>query len=164
MVAPSAPVVRAADPPPAPVPTVKMPSEVKIPPGRLASIVIESNGKVTKFGCLSSEVDVFREYDPDPTKIRVRVIAYTPGKYAIFAYTAMGDVPSEPAICWLTVGDPPPPTPPTPPTPPMPCQPCGSCNPCGGNGFNWGNNWQQQSWQQLLGQWQMQQGGFQNCW
>jgi hypothetical protein len=102
---------RADDPPPAPVPTVKMPAEVKIPPGRLASIVIESNGKVTKFGCLSTEVDIFREYDPDPAKIRVRVIAYTPGKYAIFAHTALADVPSDPAVCWLTVGDPVPPTP-----------------------------------------------------
>ena len=113
----------AADPPPAVLPAVKMPAEIKITPGRLASIVIESNGKVTKFGCLSPEVDLFREYDPEANKIRVRVIAYTPGKYAIFAYTAMGDVPSEPAVCWLTVGDPPPPVPPTPPTPPAPPAP-----------------------------------------
>ncbi len=110
----------AADPPPAVLPTVKMPAEIKITPGRLASLVIESNGKVTKFGCLSPEVDVFREYDPEANKIRVRVIAYTPGKYAIFAYTAIGDLPSEPAVCWLTVGDPPPPVPPVPPTPPVP--------------------------------------------
>jgi hypothetical protein len=109
-------VALAADPspPPAPTPSVKMPAEVKVTPGRLASIVIESSGKVTKFGCLAPEVDIFREYDPEAGKIRVRVIAYTPGRYAIYAFTAMGDVPSDMAVCWLTVGDPPPPVPPVP--------------------------------------------------
>jgi hypothetical protein len=116
--------LHAADPAPPPAPTVKMPAEVKIPVGRLGSVVIESSGKVTKFGCLSPEVDIFREYDPtDPGKIKVRFIAYTPGKYAIYAYTAVGDVPSDPAVCWLTVGDPVPPTPPTPPAPPNPPAP-----------------------------------------
>ena len=114
---------RAGDPPPAPTPAVKMPAEVKIPPGRLASIVIESNGKLTKFGCLSPEVDIFREYDPDAGKIRVRVIAYTPGKYAIYAYTAQGDVPSDMTVCWLTVGEPDKPVPPVPPVPPAPADP-----------------------------------------
>jgi hypothetical protein len=115
----------AADPlpPPAPAPTVTIPAEVKIQPGRLASIVIESNGKLTRFGCLDSAVDLFREYDPDPSKIRLRVIVYTPGKYAIYAYTAMGDVPSELAVCWVTVGEPKPVPPVDPPTPPAPDDP-----------------------------------------
>ena len=40
------------------------------------------------------------------------------GSFQVFVYTALGDIPSEPAIITITVLDEPAPTPPTPPTPP----------------------------------------------
>jgi hypothetical protein len=54
--------------------------------------------------------------------------ASRPGRYMVLAWTAEGGVPSKPAVCWVTVGDPAPtppiPVPPTPlpptPVPPIP--------------------------------------------
>jgi hypothetical protein len=45
--------------------------------------------------------------------------ASRPGRYMVLAWTAEGGVPSKPAVCWVTVGDPAP----TPPIPPVPVPP-----------------------------------------
>lgn len=103
---------QAQGPPPAAAPSIKVPADLKVPPGKLISVILESNGKVTKFTCPNPGAEVFREYDPDPSKIRLRFIAYQKGTYYIVATTAIGDVPSEPTVCTIIVGDPPGPPPP----------------------------------------------------
>lgn len=107
--------------------TVKVPEKVETQVGRLAAITIESDGKETQWVVVpSGEVDAFREYDPDPKIMRVRVISYRNGSYTLVAWTAKGDKPSRPATCVIQVGPAPvpvPPTPPTPPDPPTPPQP-----------------------------------------
>ena len=98
------------------VPYVKMPEKVEVAIGRFARIKIETNGKTIRW-MVPPELDSFREYDPDPAVIRLVVVGYSDGQYRIWAYTALGDVPSDPAICTVIVGKGPGPIPPVPPDP-----------------------------------------------
>ncbi len=101
--------------------SVKLPAEVKVQPGRLASVTIEYDGDDLKW-TTPSELDVFREYDPDAKKIRLRLIGYAQGKYHVHAVACKGGKLSDFATCVIIIGDPAP-TPPTPPNPPDPPTP-----------------------------------------
>ncbi len=93
---------------PAPaVPTVTLPKEVKVAVGRMASVPITSTGKDTKWTA-DADLDIFREYDPNPAVIRLRLIAYKEGTFRLVAWTCAGDVLSEPAVCTIQVGEVPP--------------------------------------------------------
>lgn len=70
--------------------SVKVPAKVEGPSYRLLSMVVESDGKDTKW-VATDGLDVFREYDPDPSKIRLRLIAYQDGLYKIHFVTSKGD-------------------------------------------------------------------------
>lgn len=60
--------------------------------GRLASVTIKSDGKFTSYVVNPSEnLDIFREYDPDPTVIRLRLLSYANGTFYIVAYTTLND-------------------------------------------------------------------------
>lgn len=131
-----------AQPPPAPPPVpgfVTIPATVDVMAGRLASVTIESNGDV-RWKMLGDELDSFREYDPDATKIRLRFIAYDVAKargsrysdplivaQAYLVATAVKDgKQTDIASCTVTFRRPeplPPPVPPVPPTPPVPTDP-----------------------------------------
>lgn len=88
-------------------------AEIKAKPGRLLKVTVKSNGKIVKWAAPSDECDLIQIDGKSAI-----FASMTPGRYRIIAYTAIGDQPSEPAICTITVGDPiPPPTPPTPPGP-----------------------------------------------
>jgi hypothetical protein len=108
------------------VPQVVIPPAVNIPTGRLGSVLIQSNGPIVRYWSDSRGVDVFREYDPDPRIIRLRILGYQPGVFKMIAYTAIADMPSEPAVCTVMVGDGPGPNPVPPgpnPVPPGPVPP-----------------------------------------
>ena len=105
-----------------PVPYVKMPEKVEVQVGRLGRIKIETNGKTIRW-IVPPELDSFREFDPDPSVIRLIVVGYADGQYRLVAYTAIGDVPSDPAICVVVVGKGPGPVPPVPPGPDPPIPP-----------------------------------------
>jgi hypothetical protein len=97
-------------------PTINLPASLTARPGRLVVVKATTNGKAVKWVSLSDEADLLPYLDNSAI-----FNAATPGTYRILAYTALGDVPSEPAICTVTVGEPTPPIPPgPPPIPPTP--------------------------------------------
>jgi len=100
---------------------VTLPPEVKVQPGRLAAVTVEWEGDDLKY-VTPPELDVFREFDPDVKKVRLRLIGYAAGKYTIVAVAAKSDPLvankarlSEFATCIVVVGTPAPPVPPDPP-------------------------------------------------
>lgn len=99
----------------APGQSVKLPDTITVAPGRLAAVTIEYEGDDVRWR-VSADLDVFREYDPDTQRIRLRLIGYAPGRYELSAIACKGGKLSEFATCVITVGGPsPPPTPPPPP-------------------------------------------------
>lgn len=104
------------------VPLVELPSEVKVKPGRLLRLNAKTTGKVVKWVAGDEDCDII----PFPDGKTAIFSSMTPGRHRVYAYTALGDQPSEPAICTILVGDVPPvppPIPPVPPTPPGPTPP-----------------------------------------
>lgn len=105
--------------------SVKAPAEVKTPVGRLAAVVIEWEGVELKWTAPDKDLDVFREYDQNPQKVRLRIIAYKAGTYKLSSIASgpKGQL-SEFAHTIIIAGDAPPPGPdpgPGPgPTPPKP--------------------------------------------
>lgn len=104
--------------------TVKVPPKLEGPAYRLLSLAVESDGKATRW-IASDGLDVFREFDPDPKVIRLRLIAYQDGLYKIHFVTAKGDALSEFATTAVVIGKAPDPGPgPKPPEPkPDPVEP-----------------------------------------
>jgi hypothetical protein len=107
---------------------VKVPAEVKVAPGRLARIVVETKGKTVEYVNVYDNADIFREYDP--AAFVFRFLADAPGCYKVGFY-APDASPSPAAYCWVVVGDAPPPVPPG-PTPPGPVPPGPGPAPSGG--------------------------------
>jgi hypothetical protein len=121
-----------------PVPKVELPSTFTGEPGNFITVLPTTNGKTVKFVYLDKGLNVFPSAllaNPVAT-----VVTAPKGKYRLLAYTALGDVPSEPAMTIINVGGvpdsapfgpfnpaplPPAPVPPTPPAPvpPMPPNP-----------------------------------------
>lgn len=101
---------------------LKLPTELQVSRGRLAQVVIESKGAETSWTIIPPKLDAFREYDPDPKTIKLRVLAYTDGEFYLVASTAVGNKVTQ-AVCRVVVGTPPVPVPPGPdpgPSPPDP--------------------------------------------
>lgn len=110
---------------------LKLPAEVQGTPGAFITILAETTGKRVKFVCLDPGLSVFPAELLANPKATV-VSGVTPGRYRVLGYTAAGDLPSEPAICSVVIGQPPGPVPPPPspgpgpnpvPTPPPPVPP-----------------------------------------
>ena len=91
--------------------SVKLPESVAVAPGRLATAAVEFDGEDVRWR-ISADLDVFREYDPDPRQIRLRIIGYAPGRYELTAIACKGGKLSEFAVCVITIGNPAPPPPP----------------------------------------------------
>lgn len=110
----------AADPPP--LPTVTVPKTLQADPGTLVVIPITTNGKEVK--CATRDALLLPQFKPGTTTPYAFItVLPKPGRYCYHFYTAIGDVPSDPATCVITVGQPDPPVPPVPPTPPTPPTP-----------------------------------------
>lgn len=87
------------------------PAEVRVKPGRLASVVIQHDGDDVKW-MGSEELDQFREYDPDPKKIRLRILAGDKkGKYRLTAISCKEGKLSDFYHCDIIVDDKPGPGP-----------------------------------------------------
>lgn len=101
--------------------SVKLPEKVEVAVGRLAAVKIEIDGDDFKYAT-PMDLDCFREYDPDPKVIRLRLIGYAPGKHQLYAVACKGGKLSEFAVCTVIVGGVPPvpPGPTPPPVPPVP--------------------------------------------
>jgi hypothetical protein len=90
-----------SDPPPLVVsPAVTLPAKIEARPGRLTLIKAQTNGRVIKWVSMEDSADVLPYLDNSCI-----FCAAVPGVYRILAYTALGDVPSDPALCTVTVRD-----------------------------------------------------------
>lgn len=102
--------------------SVKMPADVNVPVGRLASIQIQYEGKSFQYLVVGGQVDAFREYEPTPGVVRLRIVGYAPCEAHVVAIAAEADRAAV-AQCTVTVGEPTPPIPPVPPGPtPIPTE------------------------------------------
>lgn len=85
---------------------VTAPTEVRVQPGRLAQVVIESDSPGLQFKVLSKDLDAFREYPPPdakPHSVYLRVQSSKPGTHQIVAACAKGDKVSSFALVSVVV-------------------------------------------------------------
>jgi hypothetical protein len=94
---------------------LKVPAEVKAAPATIAEVRAETAGKLVKWVVLTPGLSV-RPIDDG----RVLLVSGPAGRYELLAYTALGDVPSDPARCVVVIGDAPGPGPGPNPKPPEP--------------------------------------------
>jgi hypothetical protein len=104
-----------ADPtPPVPPPVVTIPATARAKAGRLIKLTATTNCKNLRWINYSPD-----DADLIPSESGMSAIFSAPvaGSYRVGVFGAAADVPTEVAVCVVTVGDPAPPTPPVPPTP-----------------------------------------------
>lgn len=93
-------------------PTVSLPPAVAARPGRLVQIAAKTDCKLVRWYLAGDDADLIVM---ESTRSAI-FSAMAPGRYRILAWTAAGDIPSEPAVCVVTVGS-------APPVPPGPVEP-----------------------------------------
>jgi len=100
--------------------SVTMEDKVVTQAGRMASVTIKSDGKATNWVVVPPEnIDIFREYDPDPGVIKLRLLSYSNGTFFIVANTTLNDkLATKTCVVQVGVAPPPIPVPPGPPVPP----------------------------------------------
>lgn len=96
-------------------PTVSLPPAVVARPGRLVQIAAKTDCKLIRWYLAGDDADLIVM---ESTRSAI-FSAMAPGRYKILAWTAAGDIPSEPAVCVVTVGS----APPVPPRPVVPTDP-----------------------------------------
>lgn len=94
-------------------PVVKLPETVKGDVGDFIEVKADTEGKIVRWYSSDKSLKLFPTALLKDTRSAV-VIGKVPGRYPLLAWTAVGDVPSEPSVCWVVVGGdvPPPPVPP----------------------------------------------------
>jgi hypothetical protein len=92
-------------------PSLKLPAEVKVSAGKFGEVKAETTGRVVKWFPLSPGLDL-RPFDGGKSLL----FTGQPGRYELLAYTAAGDVPSDPARVAIVI-EIPEPLPPPPPKP-----------------------------------------------
>lgn len=104
---------------------VKVTKEVTVPVGRLARVPIEVDADETDYRILGESVDGFREFDPDPKKLKLVLVGYESGVAFVVVTGQKGGKLLPIEVVAVKVGNPtPPPVPPTPPpSPPTPVDP-----------------------------------------
>ncbi len=96
-------------------PTVSLPPAVAARPGRLVQIAARTDCKLVRWYLAGEDADLIVM---ESTRSAI-FSAMAPGRYKILAWTAAGDIPSEAAVCVVTVGS----APPAPPGPVAPTDP-----------------------------------------
>jgi hypothetical protein len=99
---------------------VKGPDAITVPVGRLATVPLTVDADEADYLILGADCDGLREYDPDPKKLKLRIIGYSPGVAWVVVNSAKGGKLCPPCVVRVTFeGKPtPPPEPPAPPIPP----------------------------------------------
>ena len=82
---------------------LKVPAEIRGDAGLFVIISAETQGKQVKFYAMDLGLAVLPSELLSSQKSTI-VVAVKPGRYRILCYTAIGDIPSEPAICTLVIG------------------------------------------------------------
>lgn len=94
-----------------------LPAEIKGLPGSFISVPAKTDGKTVRWVVLDNGLQLF------PVELlrdsKTAVVTGPTGTYRVLAYTSIKDVPSEPAICVVTIGTPNQPPPQSPPPPPQ---------------------------------------------
>lgn len=91
--------------------TVVIDEKIVTKAGRMAAVTIKTDGKATNWIVMPPDnIDIFREYDPDPTVIKLRLLSYANGTFYIIANTTLNDKITT-KICTVVIGDPVIPTP-----------------------------------------------------
>jgi hypothetical protein len=99
-------------------PTLTLPKTKTVKVGRTFYICPQTNCTAIKWiipNGLEQDTEIVLK-----DKLAVALVGDSAGVYAVSCYGTLGDVLTDPAICTVTIGTPPPPVPPTPPTPPSP--------------------------------------------
>jgi hypothetical protein len=100
------------------------PAEVTVPVGRLASVPVTVDADEADYLILGADCDGLREYDPDPKRLRLRVIGYSPGVAFVVVTAQKGGKLLLATVVKVTfLGTGPTPTPPGPTPPPVPPDP-----------------------------------------
>lgn len=94
-------------------PSVQLPLTLQAKPGRLIQITAKTEQKLVKWYLIGEDADLIVM---ESSKSAI-FSASNPGSYRVLAWTAAGDIPSDPAVCVVRVGEPPVPVPPTPSDP-----------------------------------------------
>jgi hypothetical protein len=99
---------------------LKLPAEVRGEVAAFVTVLADTSGKQVKFYPIDAGLSVFPAALLANPKATV-VVAAKAGTYRLLAYTASGDIPSDPQICRVVIGGgkpddvkPPPPPPPPP--------------------------------------------------
>lgn len=90
---------------------LRVPAEIRGGVAEFVTVLAETTGKTVKFFPVDPGLSVFPAGLLANPKATV-VSSSKPGVYRLLVYTALGDVPSDPQICRIIIGTPPPPTPP----------------------------------------------------
>lgn len=102
----------------------KGPETITVPVGRLAAVPIQIEGDEADYIILGNDVDGLREYDPDPKKLRLRVIGYAPGTaFVVVSSQKGGKLQPLFTVKIIIGGGPNPPVPPGPGPGPTPVPP-----------------------------------------
>ncbi len=107
------PSVEKKTPAPADAPSLKLPASLNGDTNDFIQIAADTNGNVVVWRVVDPGLKLFPTNLLRDTKTAV-VTSGTPGKYRVWAVTALGGVPSEIAECVVVVGTPVPPPPPPP--------------------------------------------------
>lgn len=96
---------------PVPVlPTLTLPDSVSGDPGAFIKVVATTNGKEVRWYSASKGLNVFPAELLKDSRSTV-VTGTSPGSYTLLGYTALGDVPSDPAMTVIVINGPPAPEP-----------------------------------------------------
>ncbi len=99
------------------------PGDVTVPVGRLANVPVTVDADEADYLILGADCDGLREYDPDPKRLRLRVIGYSPGVAFVVVTAQKGGKLLPPTVVKVTFQGPtPPPVPPVPPGPTPPAK------------------------------------------
>ena len=93
--------------PPNPDPHIRLPSELRVAPGRMLKLLADTDGEHVCWALASPNADLV----PFPDGKVALFCSPTPGRYLVLAWTAHGNVPSDAARCTVVVGDEPTPPP-----------------------------------------------------
>src|SRR5687767_8021146 len=92
------------------------PAVIEVPVGRLAAVPLEVDADEADYQILGDDLDGLREYDPDPKRLRLRVIGYSSGTaWVVVTSVKGGKLQPAHVVKVKVVGKGPAPTPDPPP-------------------------------------------------
>ena len=84
-------------------PAIKLPAEIRGAVGQPIDLQAETTGKIVRWHAPDAGLEMV---NPEKLKDSKTAIVWSlkPGNYRLLAWTALGDVPSHPAVCVVVVG------------------------------------------------------------